>query len=50
MTMTIKVYAVNGDGVTRVVSPEAEVVPLEHPEETQRFPACECSACLESAQ
>ncbi|MFE7533515.1 hypothetical protein ACMZ5F_02720 [Streptomyces rhizosphaericola] len=50
MAMTIKVYEVNGDGVTRVVRPEAEVVPLEQPEDTQRFPACECPDCLESVQ
>lgn len=50
MAMTIKVYKVNGDGVTSVVRPEAEVVPLEQPEETHRFPACECPSCLEPAQ
>ncbi len=50
MAMTIKVYEVNADGITRVVRPEAEVVPLEKPEESHRFPACECSGCLEVAQ
>lgn len=50
MAMTIKVYKVNGDGVTSVVRPEAEVVPLEQPEETHRFPACECPGCPEPAQ
>ncbi|MFD8399500.1 hypothetical protein ACFV2V_13965 [Streptomyces sp. NPDC059698] len=43
--MTIKVYEVNREGVTRVIRPEAEVVPLEQAEETHRFPACECPEC-----
>ncbi len=43
--MTIKVYEVNRDGVTRVIRPEAAVVPLEQPEATHQFPACECPGC-----
>ncbi|MBH0242362.1 hypothetical protein I3W98_05515 [Streptomyces cavourensis] len=47
--MTIKVYEVNRDGITRVIRPEAEVVPLEQPETTDRFPACECPECRSGA-
>nr|WP_185907029.1 hypothetical protein [Streptomyces sp. WAC04770] len=43
--MTIKVYDVRRDGVTRVIRPEAEAVPLEQPEVTQQFPTCECPEC-----
>ncbi|CAM5377821.1 hypothetical protein I6J39_17070 [Streptomyces californicus] len=48
--MTIKVYKVNGDGVTRVVREEAEVVPLEQPEPSHQFPACTCPQCQETEQ
>ncbi|MBK5994891.1 hypothetical protein JHN53_25260 [Streptomyces sp. MBT58] len=50
MPMTLKVYEVNRAGVTRVVREEAEVVPLERPEATHQFPACECPECQESAR
>ncbi|WP_222723391.1 hypothetical protein [Streptomyces sp. wa22] len=45
MAMTMKVYEVNRDGGIRVLQPEAEVIPLERPETTDRFPACECPRC-----
>lgn len=45
MAMTMKVYEVNRDGGIRVLQPETEVVPLERPETTDRFPACECQRC-----
>jgi len=46
--MTMKVYEVDRHGNTvRVVQPEAEVVPLERPEATDRFPTCECAQCKE---
>ncbi|PCG83323.1 hypothetical protein CIB93_25240 [Streptomyces sp. WZ.A104] len=45
--MTIKVYEVNRDGLTRVVREEAEVVPLERPEASHQFPACECPSCAQ---
>ncbi|WP_405669077.1 hypothetical protein OG379_40750 (plasmid) [Streptomyces sp. NBC_01166] len=47
MTMTMKVYEVNRDGGIRVLQPEAEVVLLERPESTDRFPPCECAQCKE---
>lgn len=47
VTMTMKVYEVNRDGGIRVLQPEAEVVPLERPESTDRFPPCECAQCKE---
>ncbi|WYB31058.1 hypothetical protein V6574_16325 [Streptomyces sp. SM1P] len=40
--MTIKVYEVNREGVTRVVREEAETAPLDQPEATHQFPASEC--------
>ncbi len=43
--MTIKVYEVNREGLTRIVREEAEVVPLTEPPATHEFPACECPAC-----
>ncbi|MFJ9395467.1 hypothetical protein ACIRQT_11385 [Streptomyces californicus] len=46
MPMTIKVYEVDREGRTRVLRPEAEVVPLDEPEYTHQFPACECPQCL----
>ncbi|MDQ0795560.1 hypothetical protein [Streptomyces sp. B1I3] len=46
MAMTMKVYEVDRYGNTvRVVQPETEVVPLERPESTDRYPACECAQC-----
>ncbi|MFE3473634.1 hypothetical protein AAGT00_21645 [Streptomyces cavourensis] len=45
MPMTLKVYEVNRAGIVRVVREEMEVVPLESPEISQGFPACECLAC-----
>lgn len=46
--MTIKVYEVNGEGITRVVREETEVVPLEKPEASHQFPACKCPLCQET--
>lgn len=40
--MTIKVYEVTRDGLTRIVREEAEVVPLARPEASHQFPTCEC--------
>ncbi|MFD5940064.1 hypothetical protein [Streptomyces griseus] len=45
MAMTMKVYEVSRDGLTRIVREEAEAVPLEQPEASNRFPACECPEC-----
>ncbi|WP_406386952.1 hypothetical protein [Streptomyces sp. NBC_01618] len=45
MTMTIKVYEVDRYGRTRVVRPEAEVVPLKTVDQSSAFPACECDQC-----
>lgn len=43
--MTIKVYEVDRWGSARVLREKAEVVPIERPESTDRFPACECAQC-----
>lgn len=43
--MTVKVYEVNRDGGIRVLQTKAEVVPLERPEASDRFPACQCERC-----
>ncbi|WP_170994713.1 hypothetical protein [Streptomyces sp. BPSDS2] len=48
--MTIKVYEVSREGVTRVVREEAEVVPLAQPEASHQFPACECAQCKAPTQ
>lgn len=48
--MTLKVYEVNRGGVARVLREEAEVKPLERPEATHQFPACECANCKPPAQ
>ncbi|WP_204116675.1 hypothetical protein [Streptomyces sp. CS014] len=48
--MTIKVYEVNRDGVTRVVREKSEVVPLERPEISHQFPTCACPQCQKPAQ
>ncbi|MFH9393537.1 hypothetical protein [Streptomyces sp. NPDC017413] len=45
MTMTIKVYEVDREGRARVLRPEAEVIPLEEPEFSNEFAACECRLC-----
>jgi hypothetical protein len=45
MAMTIKVYEVNREGVTRVVRPEAEVTPLKTVDQSSAYPACECKRC-----
>ncbi|MFD4024673.1 hypothetical protein ACFWRV_14275 [Streptomyces sp. NPDC058576] len=50
MAMTMKVYEVTRDGLTRIVREEAEVVPLEQPEASHQFPACECPECRMSAE
>ncbi|MFJ6612856.1 hypothetical protein ACIQPT_21560 [Streptomyces sp. NPDC091289] len=49
MTMTIKVYEVDRDGRTQVLRPESEVTPLEEPEYSHEFPACECRICVGGA-
>lgn len=46
--MTIKVYEVNRDGVTREIRPQSAVVPLEQPEATHQYPACECPECKDA--
>lgn len=48
--MTIKVYEVDREGLTRIVREEAEVVPLEQPEASHQFPACECPECKTPAR
>lgn len=45
VAMTVKVYEVNRDGGIRVLQTKAEVVPLERPEASDRFPACQCERC-----
>ncbi|EGE43160.1 hypothetical protein SACT1_3826 [Streptomyces sp. ACT-1] len=50
MAMTMKVYEVCRDGLTRIVREEAEVVPLEQPEASNQFPACECPECKTPAR
>ena len=45
MPMTIKVYQVDRNGVTRVVRPAAEVVPVKTVEPRAAFPDCECDRC-----
>ncbi|MGW1658548.1 hypothetical protein [Streptomyces atratus] len=45
MTMTIKVYEVDRYGGTRVVRPEAEVVPLKTVDQSYAYPACKCDQC-----
>ncbi|MFJ2292082.1 hypothetical protein ACIOG7_10275 [Streptomyces sp. NPDC087894] len=47
MTMTIKVYEVDRWGSARVLREKAEVPPLERPEASDRFPACQCERCKE---
>lgn len=44
--MTIKVYEVDRQGLTRVLRPEAEVVPVETMDDTSAFPDCECTRCV----
>ncbi|MFJ5893802.1 hypothetical protein [Streptomyces californicus] len=44
--MTLKVYEVNRDGITRVLREEAAVTPLERPEDSHRFPPCACPLCV----
>ncbi|SBV05994.1 hypothetical protein YW3DRAFT_07292 [Streptomyces sp. MnatMP-M77] len=48
--MTIKVYEVNREGHIRILREEAEVKPLDRPEPSDRFPACECPRCLNGAR
>ncbi|MEU6614509.1 hypothetical protein [Streptomyces parvus] len=48
--MTLRVYEVNRDGVTRVLREETPVIPLERPEDSHRFPPCECPACKAAKQ
>ncbi|MFJ8844365.1 hypothetical protein ACIRFF_15835 [Streptomyces cyaneofuscatus] len=49
MPMTLKVYEVNRTGAVRVLREESEVKPLEGPEFSHEFPACECPTCAEGA-
>lgn len=46
MGMTLKVYEVDRQGLTRVLRSEAEVVPVETVDETSAFPDCECPQCV----
>ncbi|OCC07504.1 hypothetical protein A3Q37_06732 [Streptomyces sp. PTY087I2] len=48
--MTIKVYEVTREGLTRILREEAEVVPLARPEASHQFPACECPQCKAPAR
>ncbi|MDT0492684.1 hypothetical protein ACPEIF_22405 [Streptomyces sp. NPDC012600] len=50
LAMTIKVYEVNRDGITRVLREKAEVKPLDQPEYSHQFPDCRCPRCPESAR
>ncbi|MGC4927237.1 hypothetical protein [Streptomyces sp. DT117] len=43
--MTLRVYEVNRDGITRIVREETAVKPLERPEDSHRFPPCACLQC-----
>lgn len=43
--MTLRVYEVNRDGVTRVLREETEVTPLPKPETSHAYPPCECLVC-----
>lgn len=49
MAMTLKVYEVNREGSVRVLREEVEVVPLEQPEASHGYPACQCTQCKEQA-
>lgn len=40
--MTLKVYEVNRDGITRVLREQTLVTPLERPGDSHRFPPCAC--------
>lgn len=40
--MTIKVYEVDRHGLTRVLRPEAPVIPVVTVDRTAAFPDCEC--------
>lgn len=42
MGMTLKVYEVDRAGITRVLRPEAEVVPVTTVDPSAAFPDCEC--------
>ncbi|MEU0001928.1 hypothetical protein ABZ069_33975 [Streptomyces microflavus] len=50
MAMTLKVYEVTREGLTRIVRQETEVVPLAQPEASHRLPACECPQCKAPAR
>ncbi|MEW1615855.1 MULTISPECIES: hypothetical protein [unclassified Streptomyces] len=43
--MTLKVYEVNRDGVTRVLREETDVTPLPEPETSHAYPPCQCPSC-----
>ncbi|WP_406420071.1 hypothetical protein [Streptomyces sp. NBC_00842] len=43
--MTIKVYQVDRNGVTRVVRPATEVVPVKTVDQSAAYPVCECDQC-----
>lgn len=45
MTMTIKVYQVTRDGLTRVLRPEAAVAPASTVDPRSAFPDCQCPRC-----
>ncbi|ARF62481.1 hypothetical protein B1H20_14525 [Streptomyces violaceoruber] len=47
--MTLKVYEVNRAGAVRVLRKKSAVVPLDEPEYTHQFPACECPICANDA-
>lgn len=44
-TMTLRVYAVDRYGNTRVLRPEAEVVPAATVDRTAAYPPCRCEQC-----
>lgn len=46
VTMTIKVYQVTRDGLTRVLRPETAVAPATAVDLGSAFPDCQCVRCL----
>lgn len=42
MTMTIAVYRVNREGRREETRPEHTVTPIKEPEQTSRWPKCQC--------
>lgn len=47
--MTLKMYEENRTGTVCVLREEAEVLPVENPEESNELPACEYPTCAEGA-